>query len=131
VDQHGTGYCRICGQTLMALGTAFAISQSPVDDRLIIYHWNELSAQNGVYGACCAFHVRELVVHWMVTKNLNYPFADSKVDQTNSPPCQPSGETSSYALAAPIGELSVDHESISRVLAKQSSVSDRHPRRTQ
>lgn len=53
------------------------------EDKLSILDWHDsLSRAAGVHRACCAAHVRELVVHWITMGSLNYPFA--RVTSLNS-----------------------------------------------
>ena len=114
MDRSSHSSCTICGRFLSAQSEAFAMTQSLGEDRLRIYRWDREAERAGLRGACCAVHVRELVIHWMVTSNLNYPFANSTVNPE-------SGQASPQPdLAAPmstaVGELAVDHDSISRLL---------------
>ena len=118
MDQPRKSSCTICGQVLSVQREAFAITQSLIDDRLRIYHWDHLAARSGVHAACCASHVRELVIHWMVTGNLNYPFANSMSSRGASGPqsLHTGPELPCMGFATPIGELAVDHDSVSRLL---------------
>ena len=108
--------CTICGRLLSSPG-AFALTQTLGEDRLRIYHWDNLAERAGLSGACCASHVRELVIHWMVTANLNYPFANStqipEMGQDWHAAPQPDAAA---PMTTPIGELAVDHDSVSRLL---------------
>jgi len=46
------------------------------EDKLKILHWSDyLAAYEDVEAACGTVHVRELVVPWMTTGSLRYPFA--------------------------------------------------------
>ena len=116
MDQPKRSACTICGTVLSPQREAFAITQGMIEDRLRIYHWDTASARSGLQGACCTSHVRELVIHWMVTGNLNYPFANS-IPNWETPRHAPSSPTAPEACAnLPIGELAVDHDSVSRLL---------------
>jgi hypothetical protein len=117
VEPSSNPSCTICGRFLYATGKAFGITQTPGGDRLRIYHWDPLAQRAGLRGACGASHVRELVIHWMVTANLNYPFASSmqfpETGQGRRISLQPDAAA---PKAIPVGELAVDHDSISRLL---------------
>src|SRR5262249_27103874 len=88
------------------------------EDKVQILHWNErLASRSGIHAACCAGHVQELVVHWMTTGSLDYPFAQARRAQSTR------GKAAFTALEAPeaprsrpIGELAVDRQSTRRVL---------------
>ena len=113
----GNPSCTICGRLLNISGKAFALIQTPSGDRLRIYHWDQRTERAGLRGACCASHVRELVIHWMVTANLNYPFANSRMNPESGQDCHaPLQPDAAASTATPVGELAVDHDSVSRLL---------------
>jgi hypothetical protein len=109
--------CEICGSPRPAEDDWFLLSASRWQDRLKIMSWNEeMAQQNGVYLACGAAHVRELVAHWLITGSLDYPFARLAGGQEAS--CSPEAEPCATAKAASIGELAVHRESLERLLAE-------------
>jgi hypothetical protein len=117
VEPSSHSSCTICGKLLGALNEAFALTQTLGEDRLRIYHWNHLAERVGLRGACCASHVRELVIHWMVTANLNYPFANSTPNPETGQDWHASPQSNAITpMATPVGELAVDHDSVSRLL---------------
>jgi len=111
--------CTICDQKA-ALGQHwFALAQNRLEDRLSIFHWEDLAGLGRVHGACSPAHVRELVIHWMVTGSLDYPFAEPVPRRGRAAPSPaPLWEwnASKWPLAVPIGELAVDRDAVQRVL---------------
>lgn len=112
--------CSICGEVEPEAATWFLISENCLEDKLQILHWNQrLAERAGVHAVCCAGHVQELVVHWMTTGSLDYPFA-----QTRPPNAGIRRSTAFLAQrpetqrSRPIGELAVDRESMRRVLTE-------------
>jgi hypothetical protein len=113
--------CAICGAETLGDARWFLVSQDYWHDKLRILHWNDrLAAQEGVQCACTPEHMQELVVHWMTTGSLSYPFARlaedpeqhwlrQRVAQLAEPGCEILG-------ARQIGELSVHRESLQRAL---------------
>ena len=90
-------------------------------DKLKVLQWQEeIAEREGMHGACCPAHVEELVIHWMTTGSLDFPFAT-----TASP--LPWGRRLPLASlplmmepdtrgARQIGELAVHRESMGRLL---------------
>jgi len=67
--------CSICASQKVSQDW-FLITENRWEDRLRIVEWHEaLSRTAGVHAACSVAHVRELVIHWMTTGSLHYPFA--------------------------------------------------------
>src|SRR5256885_9879912 len=76
MDELGGAVCAICGEERLGGSTWFLVAEYRWDDKLKILHWSDyLVAYDGVEAACSTAHVRELVVHWMTTGSLRYPFA--------------------------------------------------------
>jgi hypothetical protein len=114
-----THRCAICGEQRSGSETRFLVAENRWEDKLTILQWNEqMASRRGIQAACSVNHVEELVIHWMTTGSLDYPFArtalgsggwhretwpDSRVDLSG---------------ARPIGELAVHRESMERVLAE-------------
>ena len=115
-------FCGICGREKASRQDEwFLMSESRWQDSLKILQWHDqLAVQSGVQCVCSASHVQELVIHWMITGDLEYPFAqitgatpaDRRTRKENEPP---EVDTSVFQQ---IGELSVHRESIRRVLAE-------------
>jgi hypothetical protein len=75
MDELGSAVCAICGEERLGGSTWFLVAEYRWDDKLKILHWSDyLAAYDGVEAACSTAHVRELVVHWMTTGSLRYPF---------------------------------------------------------
>jgi hypothetical protein len=115
--------CTICGEHKRRAQRWFLALEDRWQDKLKIVQWDErLAIQEGVHRACCPAHLQELVVHWMTTGSLDYPFA-----QTEPGPAAPvpgrhdekaaRGAFDGGSLKA-IGELAIHRESMQRVLSE-------------
>lgn len=111
--------CSICGDSYAPEGRWFLVAENCWEDKLKILEWNErLARHEDIHQVCSVGHVQELVVHWMTTGSLDYPFA--KLQMT--------GEHCNWARghmipglefpARPLGELAVHRESMQRVLSE-------------
>lgn len=113
------GTCSICGVRKKADESWFLITENRWDDRLDIWRWHRpLGLEAAVHSLCSPRHVRELVVHWMTTGCLAYPFAFMPGDvsrEVNDPVHLKHGQ-SSRSLVEHLGELSVDRPGILRAL---------------
>src|ERR1700752_2981693 len=68
--------CAICGDERSSGETWFLVVENRWEDRIRLLRWHDgLAGREGVHRACSARHVEELVVHWMTTGSLEYPFA--------------------------------------------------------
>jgi hypothetical protein len=119
--------CILCAKQSSGNGSWFLLNENHCHDKLRVHRWERhLGGQAGVHHVCSAEHVLELVVHWMTTGSLDYPFArfgpnwpwNSQTDKRETSedglsPSQTDGEQS-------LGELSIDRESIRRILAENS-----------
>lgn len=104
----------------------FLLAANRWQDKLRILEWNDLLAsQAGIRHVCSADHVQELVVHWMTTGSVDYPFAEVTVRRTRHPLRRHSPSPLGEHSEAPeldmhnthaIGELSVHRESMQRIL---------------
>src|SRR5207247_713400 len=80
--------CTMCGDEKSASGLWFLLAENRWEDKLKILQWDsQLARQDGIRRACSAAHVQELVVHWMTTGSLNYPFARVSSDDRAAPRC--------------------------------------------
>lgn len=78
--------CAICGDEKSAGGLWFLLAENRWEDKLKILQWDpQLARQDGIRPACSAAHVQELVVHWMTTRSLSYPFARVSSDDKPAP----------------------------------------------
>lgn len=119
--------CAICKERKNGAQPWFLIADNRWQDKLRILQWHErLAAQPGICHACTAEHVQELVVHWMTTGSLDYPFAQvpSRGRSGNGKRApviaRQTAEDREIDIfgARPIGELSVHRESMQRVLGE-------------
>src|SRR5258708_11315711 len=113
--------CTICGEERIAGQVWFLVAESHWEDELRVPPWqDELARRLGIYAACSAEHVEELVVHWMTTGSLDYPFATVGVKPERRRPrlgsFLPTIEEPDTRGARQIGELAVDRESVRRAL---------------
>jgi hypothetical protein len=115
--------CTICGQARTASDGWFLLLENRWTDRLKILGWSDgLARQPGVHHTCGPEHVQELVVHWMTTGSLEYPFA--RISEAAEPPDE--RVTSNEENFEPdtgglriLGELAVHRESLIRILEER------------
>jgi hypothetical protein len=113
--------CAICGEERLSGQVWFLVAESQWEDKLKVLEWQDaLSRRRGVYAACCGGHVEELVVHWMTTGSLDYPFATvghkPESRRQHFGWILPAIEEPDTRGARLIGELAVDRESVRRAL---------------
>jgi hypothetical protein len=113
--------CAICGQERLADEPWFLVAEDSWADKLKVLHWNDfLATRAGVHCACSAAHVQELVVHWMTTGSLSYPFARTELGcrrAVHRGGIPLSGRLDAYTAGTrTIGELAVHRESMERLL---------------
>lgn len=114
-----THACSICGDAEPDAGVWFLVRENHLEDKVQILHWNDrLAGAAGVHPACSAAHVQEMVVHWMTTGSLSYPFALVKGGDAWRGKERIRGGQIEFRETRPIGELSVDRESMKRVLTE-------------
>jgi hypothetical protein len=114
-----THLCAICGEERCANQPRFLVAENTWEDKLIILQWNEqMASRAGIQVACGIDHVEELVVHWMTTGSLDYPFARTALGATGWRRSTPSAGRMDLSDARAIGELAVHRESVERVLAE-------------
>jgi hypothetical protein len=111
--------CAICGEEQQGHETRFLVAENRWEDKLTILEWNQrTAARAGVQVACGINHVEELVIHWMTTGSLDYPFArvalGSRARQRPAAPDFPLDLSGARLL----GELAIDRGSVERVLAE-------------
>jgi hypothetical protein len=113
--------CTICGEDKLPGQVWLLVAESHCEDKLRVLQWqDELARRQGIYAACCPHHVQELVVHWMTTGSLNYPFATVGVklarSRRRSGSLLPMLEDPDIRGARQISELAVDRESVGRAI---------------
>ena len=109
--------CVICGEEKPDHDSWFLLAENQWEDKLKVLQWNEQLAKSGAL-ACSPAHVEELVIHWMTTGSLDYPFARTST-RPRWRPRQPWRASCDLDMTGvrQIGELAVDRESIERVLS--------------
>ncbi|HEY6182855.1 MAG TPA: hypothetical protein VIW67_11440 [Terriglobales bacterium] len=113
--------CAICGEANPDPTQWFLVTENHWEDKLKILEWNSLLAhQQGIHLACSPSHVQELVVHWMATGSVSYPFAQAG---SGSPARRWTDLNKPRAVVnttgvRTVGELTVHRESMRRVLGE-------------
>lgn len=114
--------CTICGEERSPAQVWFLVAESRCEDKVKILQWqDEVAERAGIYQACCPAHVEELVIHWMTTGSLDFPFATTATNparlgrrvRLSSLPMTVEADTRG---ARQIGELAVHRESMGRLL---------------
>jgi hypothetical protein len=121
MHNHWIPKCTICGGEKLTGQIWLLVAENHLQDRLKVLQWqDELAIRQGIYAACCAAHVQELVVHWMTTGSLEYPFATVGVKigrrKHRSGSLLTVVEDPDTRGARQIGELAVDRESVGRAI---------------
>ena len=77
--------CTICGNFKEEEDqTWFLMTESCWEDKLNVWKWNQaMAAREAVHSLCSPRHVRELIIHWMTTGCLHYPFAQARPTLTS------------------------------------------------
>ena len=107
--------CAICGLEQTA-APWFLVASNEWQDRLrIIRCKNDLVAGDDFRFLCCPWHVEQLVVHWLATGSMDYPFARSlpTAARMRQESCESRNPENGARL---LGELTVDRESLARLL---------------
>jgi hypothetical protein len=119
MNHFGTHLCAICGVERSTNQPRFLVAEDTWEDKLTILQWNEqVASRAGIEVACSIDHVEELVVHWMTTGRLDYPFARTSLGAASWRRITARGTRIDLSGARPIGELAVHRESLERVLAE-------------
>lgn len=113
--------CKLCGREKSSSDRVwFLLVQSKWAEKVRVIRWDEeLAHLEEAYCACSPAHVEELVIHWMITGSLNYPFAS-----TDQSPRRIKGSSEAGSKFVEIdsgdliGELAVDRESMQRALSE-------------
>ena len=113
-----TPLCAICRQERSANQPRFLIAENTWEDKLTIMQWNDrLATRPGIQLACSIEHVEELVLHWMITGRLDYPFARSALGMAGWRQISTRNRVDIRGARA-IGELAVHRESLERLLTE-------------
>lgn len=114
-----THLCAICGEERSANQPRFLVTENAWEDKLTILQWNEqMASRAGIQVACGIDHVEELVIHWMTTGSLAYPFARTVLGAPGRRRSTLSAGRVDLSGARAIGELAVHRESVERLLAE-------------
>jgi hypothetical protein len=114
-----THACGICGEEQIGNETRFLVAENRWEDKLTILQWNEqMASRPGIQVACSVNHVEELVIHWMTTGSLDYPFARTALGSRAWRRAVEPGGRLDLTGARQIGELAVHRESMERILAE-------------
>jgi hypothetical protein len=114
--------CTICDEEKSPGQVWFLVTESHCEDKLKILQWqDEVAEREGIYQACCPAHVEELVIHWMTTGSLDFPFATTatmrvKLGRRTPVASLPMIGEPDTRGARQIGELAVHRESMGRLL---------------
>ncbi|MGH9504964.1 MAG: hypothetical protein ACRD20_19090 [Terriglobales bacterium] len=119
MNRFRTHLCAICGEERTANYSRFLVAENTWEDKLAILQWNEeIASRAGIQVACSIDHVEELVVHWMTTGSLDYPFARSALGGNAWRRTRMPLGRIDLSGARQIGELAVHRESMERLLAE-------------
>lgn len=113
--------CAICGEPRSEEDGWFLLTENRWTDRIRVLAFNPvLATQEGVVCSCSRAHVRELVIHWMITGRLDYPFALVPAEKPRRVRSFTACETGPIEVdtrgSQIVGELAVHRESLTRVL---------------
>jgi hypothetical protein len=108
--------CAICGVERLRGKGRFLLVENRWEDKLAVLHWDEkLVSRGGMQTACSISHVEELVIHWMTTGSLDYPFARTALGSAWRERTSSRVDTTGWRQ---IGELAVHRESVERLLTE-------------
>ena len=111
--------CAICGEERSANQIRFLVAENRWEDKLTILQWNEhTAARDGIQVACSVNHVEELVIHWMTTGSLDYPFARASLGAGGWQYATWLGNRVDIRGGRRLGELAVHRDSLERALAE-------------
>jgi len=106
--------CAICGAERLGGESRFLLAENRWEDKLTVLHWDEkLASREGMQTACSISHAEELVIQWMTTGTLDYPFA--RVTLGSGWQQRPSSRVD-ITGGRQISELAVHRESVERLL---------------
>lgn len=109
--------CVICGSEHID-GGGFLVGSNRWQDTLSVIPWDSgLAGRDDLFAVCSPWHVEQLVVHWMTTGSLDYPFAQPTAELTrpadNFSQDNPRARTCRELL---VGELAIDRATVASVL---------------
>jgi hypothetical protein len=112
-------YCAVCGHPVEDDAFSYLLTTNPATNRLTILRWNRnLSRSERARAACEPEHVLEMVAHWMGSGTLNLTYAQGVTCRIRRNPDSALAvhPASACAQPVPISELTVNRESLRRVL---------------
>jgi hypothetical protein len=120
VMQTQTWECAICGRNRNIEDGWFLLTESRWQDKVTILQWHDrIATQTGVQRVCGASHAQELVVQWMITGSLDYPFARiQELPDERKRARRLLNQSVDTRGAQQIGELAIHRESIQRILSE-------------
>jgi hypothetical protein len=112
--------CAICGLPRSGRVAWFLITEHSISNTLTIWNWNDdLFYQPGVRAVCGQHHARELIVHWITTGSLHYPFAfTTPLSDWLAQSTRPKPTLTHAPSHVLLGELAIDRAEIIRVLTE-------------
>jgi hypothetical protein len=117
VNRFKVHLCTICGEERSGNQVRFLVVENTWEDKLTVLEWNEeLASRAGIQVACSIGHVEELVIHWMTTGRLDYPFARTTLGAATWRNLVSPGSRVDLSGGRILGELSIHRESIERIL---------------
>jgi hypothetical protein len=121
-------HCTICGVRKQSDKKGekpwFLLTQKQGGNKLTIWKWNyQMAGRATAHSLCSPRHVRELVVHWMATGCLDYPFASGPPAVPDSNP-NPASTTLAQGNATPsphqLGEIAIERLAVERLLRENA-----------
>lgn len=116
--------CILCAKQGRGGRNWFLLVENRCQDKLRVLRWEpHLAGQADVHSVCSAEHVLELVVHWMTTGSVEYPFARFGPDSAWNSRTRMRQESETNQVPAArgvaLGELSIDRTSVQRLLSEK------------
>jgi hypothetical protein len=114
--------CALCHEPRLPDAEWFQLVENRWTDRLKICRFQEVLAfRPTTFNVCGTAHLRELIVHWMTTGRLDFPFAEVSARHSRLLTLRSKGPQRSIAEPvlpqfAYVGELAVHRDSLIRIL---------------
>ncbi len=122
-----THLCAICGEERSANQPRFLLAENTWEDKLTILQWNDqMAARAGIQVACGIDHVEELVIQWMTTGSLDYPFARIALGANGWRRATISGGRVDISGARPIGRTGCPSRKFGTGAGRKPGVAEGH-----
>ena len=111
--------CAISGRSRTLDDTWFLLVESRWQDKIKIPQWHDrLGRRASFHSVAAAVHAQELVVRWMTTGSLGYPFARTRIEPQARAHRPRPGEVDDVdtRMGQQIAELAIHRESIHHIL---------------